>query len=54
MKALDLYWKSNPDWYDYADDEAETPFLTKVAPAEAKESFERYLEQKKSMNKKAS
>lgn len=54
MKLLDLYWMTDPDWYDFADDEAGTPFLTEAAPAEAKESFERFLEQKKSMNKKAS
>ena len=51
MKALDLYWKSNPDWYDYTDDEDAKPFLTEKAPAEAKESFERYLKQKQE-NKK--
>ena len=42
---------SDPDWYGFADDEDGTPFLTEEAPAEAKESFERFLEQKKSMNK---
>lgn len=51
MKKLNLYWMSDPDWYGFADDEDGTPFLTEEAPAEAKESFERFLEQKKSMNK---
>lgn len=48
MKALDLYWKSNPDWYDYTDDDLAEPFLTDKAPPEAVESFKRYLEQIKS------
>ncbi len=37
-----LYWKTNPDWYDY--DENEKPYLTDKAPEEAKESFQNYLE----------
>ena len=37
-----LYWKTNPDWYDY--DENEQPYLTDKAPEEAKESFKKYLE----------
>lgn len=37
-----LFWKTNPDWYDY--DENEQPYLTESAPEEAKESFENYLE----------
>lgn len=49
MKALDLYWKSDPDWYDYADDEVGTPYLTENAPDEAIGSFAHYLEQKKRM-----
>lgn len=31
-------WRSNPEWYDY--DENEEPYLTDKAPEEAKESFE--------------
>lgn len=46
MKALDLYWATNPDWYDYTDDENAKPFLTDKATQEAKESFQRYLKQK--------
>lgn len=46
MTLLDLYWMTNPDWYDYTDDETPVPFLTEAAPPEAKESFARYLEQK--------
>lgn len=37
-----LYWKTNPDWYDY--DENEQPYLTEKAPEEAKESFKKYQE----------
>lgn len=51
MKKLNLYWMSNPDWFGFADDDEGTPFLTEKAPVEAKESFERFLEQKKSMSK---
>ncbi|MGN0536605.1 MAG: hypothetical protein ACI4M3_01340 [Acutalibacteraceae bacterium] len=36
-----LYWKTNPEWYDY--DENEKEYLTDKAPKEAKESFEKYL-----------
>lgn len=36
-----LFWKTNPDWYDY--DENEKPYLTDKAPEKAKESFENYL-----------
>lgn len=35
-------WMSNPEWYDY--DENEEPFLTEKAPIEAQESFEKYLD----------
>ncbi len=52
MKAVDLYWMSNPDWYGFADDEVGTPYLTEKATPEAKESYEHYLEQKKKMNNK--
>lgn len=39
-----LYWKQNPEWYDY--DENENPYLTEEAPEKAKKSFEKYLELK--------
>ena len=52
MRVLDLYWMTNSDWYGFADDEVGTPFLTEEAPEEAKESFKRFVEQKKSMNDK--
>lgn len=50
MRKLDLYWMTNPDWYAYTDDDDPKPYMTESAPAEAKASFEHYLEQKKTMN----
>lgn len=47
MTKYDLYWETNPEWYDYTDDEDAVPYLTEAAPPEARESFERYLEEKK-------
>lgn len=47
MRTLDLYWMTNPDWFDFTDDDDALPFLTEDAPIEAKKSFERYLEQRK-------
>ena len=37
-----LYWKTNPEWYDY--DNNEQPYLTEKAPEKAQESFKNYLE----------
>ena len=37
-----LFWGTNPDWYDY--DENEQPYLTDKATEEARESFKRYME----------
>ena len=36
-----LYWKTNPEWYDY--DNNEQPYLTEKAPEKAQESFKNYL-----------
>ena len=47
MTKYDLYWKTNPEWYNYTDDEDAAPYLTEAAPPEARESFKRYLEEKK-------
>ena len=33
-----VYWKNDPDWYDY--DENGNPYLTDKAPEDAKKSFE--------------
>ena len=40
-----ISWKSNPEWYDY--DENEEPYLTEKAPPEARKTFEKYLEVKR-------
>ena len=37
-----FYWRKNPDWYDY--DENDEPYLTDMAPAEAHESFQIWKE----------
>lgn len=39
MKMNTVYWKSNPEWYDY--DENDEQYLTEKAPPETHESFER-------------
>lgn len=49
MRKLNLYWMTNPDWYDYADEDGTEPFLTEEAPPEARASFQRYIEQKKEL-----
>lgn len=47
MTKYDLYWMSNSEWYIYMNDEDEFPQMTESAPPEARESFARYLEEKK-------
>ena len=42
--AVYFHWKTNPEWYDY--DENEKPYLTDKVPKEARESFEKYLDLK--------
>lgn len=49
MRKLDLYWMTNRAWYDFTNDEDATPYLLDDAPAEAKASYEHYLEQIKTM-----
>ena len=46
MTKMDIYWRSNPEWYDYADDDEGNPYLTDKAPEEAKISFANFLKQK--------
>ena len=41
---LDLFWKSNEAWYHW-DDEVGGFVINDDAPEEAKQSYERYLEQ---------
>lgn len=45
MRKLDLFWKTNREWY-YYDDELNV-HIKSSAPDDAKESFKNYLEQKK-------
>ena len=40
MTKYDLYWKTNPDWYNYTDDEEPVPYLTEAAPPEARGALE--------------
>ena len=47
MTKYDLYWMSNSEWYNYTDEEEPVPYLTEAAPPEARESFARYLEERK-------
>lgn len=44
MRKYDMFWKSNPEWYDY--DDNLFPVLTDKAPEEAKVSYQNYLVQK--------
>lgn len=44
MRALDVYWRSNREWYEIKDCR---PVIKENAPKEAKESFKRYVEQLK-------
>lgn len=42
MRKVDLFWKSNKEWWEYRNG---TPVLKETAPTEARESYEHYLEQ---------
>ena len=47
MMALDMYWLSNPDWYESVPN-GFGRFVDQVkedAPQEAKDSYNRYIEQ---------
>ena len=43
MKKVDLYWKTNHDWWEY--DDNLIPIMKESAPPEAKASYQRYLKQ---------
>ena len=45
MRQLDLYWMSDPDWWEIKN---HIPTVRDDAPEEAKESYKRYKEQLKS------
>lgn len=42
MRKLDLYWRSNPDWWELNN---HIPTVKKDAPLEAQESYQIYLQQ---------
>lgn len=44
-RTFTCYWKSNPDWYDY--DENDEPYLTVLAPPEAQASFKMSMDKLK-------
>lgn len=46
MQKLDIYWKTNKDWYFY---DGLVPKIKDDAPEEAKESYQHYLQQKKEL-----
>lgn len=39
-RKLDIYWRSNPDWWEYND--KDIAVVKSSAPPEAQESFKRY------------
>lgn len=43
MKMLDLYWRSNPNWWELKN---HVPVVKETAPPEAQESYKQYLKQK--------
>ena len=45
MRKLDLYWRSNKNWFHWT--ENGDAIINDDAPKEAQESYKRYLEQKK-------
>ena len=45
MRKLELYWRTNSDWFHF--DENLRAVINDDAPEEAKESYRRYMEQRK-------
>lgn len=43
MRKYDLYWRSNPEWWDIKEG---IPVIREDAPKEAQESYHNYLSQK--------
>lgn len=43
VKKLDLYWRSNPEWWELKN---HVPVIREDAPREAQESYKKYIEQK--------
>lgn len=46
MKKLDIYWRLDKQWYYY---DGLVPHIRDEAPEDVKDSFERFLQQKKEM-----
>lgn len=44
MKNIDMYWASNPAWYDFNDELI--PVIREDAPIEAKNSYFNYMKSK--------
>lgn len=44
MRMIDMYWMSNPDWWELRN---HIPVVKETAPTEAQESYKKYLEQKR-------
>lgn len=44
MKNVDLYWRSNKEWWEFRN---HIPVIKKDAPKVAQESYNRYLKQMK-------
>lgn len=42
MRALDMFWMSNRDWWEFVD---HIPTIKASAPPEAQRSYKRYMEQ---------
>lgn len=42
MRKIDLFWQSNPDWWEFRN---HIPTVKEDAPQAAQESYARYLEQ---------
>ncbi len=49
MKKLDLYWRTNDEWWELKN---YVPVVKKDAPPEAQESYKRYLEQKRKVKER--
>lgn len=49
MRSYDYFWQTNHEWWEYNDNLV--PVLRSDAPAEAKESYQRYRKQKEEAHK---
>lgn len=51
MRNFDLFWASNREWYEWTENGDRV--LKETAPKEAKDSYARYLEQRKKASQRA-